>query len=239
MKTFGLIGKNIDYSFSRTYFKNKFSEMNLLNHQYLNFDIDSLLNINNLFNSNNFGFNVTIPYKEAIIPYLDELDGHAEKIGAVNTIKLKDNKTVGYNTDWLGFKNSIKPLLQNHHNNALILGTGGASKAIKYALEQLNISYKVVSRNNGDYNYDGLNEEIIRKYQIIINCTPLGTFPIVNLCPNIPYNAITPKHLVYDLIYNPSETLFLKKAKEQGAIIKNGLEMLEIQAEKAWEIWNS
>ena len=239
MKTFGLIGKNIDYSFSRTYFKNKFSEMNLLNHQYLNFDIDSLVNINNLFNSNNYGFNVTIPYKEAIIPYLDELDGHAEKIGAVNTIKLKDNKTVGYNTDWLGFKNSIKPLLQNHHNNALILGTGGASKAIKYALEQLNISYKVVSRNNGDYNYDGLNEEIIRKYQIIINCTPLGTFPNVNLCPNIPYNAITPKHLVYDLIYNPSETLFLKKAKEQGAIIKNGLEMLEIQAEKAWEIWNS
>lgn len=238
MKTYGLIGKNISYSFSRNYFNNKFKNQNILNTQYINFDIDNLSELNNIFNLNNFGFNVTIPYKEAIIPYLDLLDFHAEKIGAVNTIKIENGKKIGFNTDWIGFKKSIQLHLKPHHTKAIILGTGGASKAIIYALEQLQINYLIVSRN-GEITYEDLSEEIIQSHTIIINCTPVGTFPNVDLAPEITYNFITNNHLAYDLIYNPAETLFLKKCKEKGAVIKNGLEMLEIQAEESWEIWNS
>lgn len=238
MKTYGLIGKNISYSFSRNYFNNKFNNENILNSQYINFDIDSLSKLNNIFNINYFGFNVTIPYKEAIILYLDSLDFHAEKIGAVNTIKIENGKKIGFNTDWIGFKKSIEPLLKSHHNKALILGTGGASKAVIYALDQLEIKTLIVSRN-GKTSYEDLSEEIIQNHTIIINCTPVGTFPNVDSAPEIPYNFITNNHLAYDLIYNPAETLFLKKCKEKGADIKSGLEMLEIQAEESWEIWNS
>ena len=238
MKTYGLIGKNISYSFSRNYFNNKFKNKNILNSQYLNFDIDNLSELNNIFNKNNYGFNVTIPYKEAIIPYLDSLNFHAEQIGAVNTIKIENGKKIGFNTDWIGFKKSLEPLLKPHHKKALILGTGGASKAVIYALKQLQIQTLIVSRN-GETTYEDLSEEIIHNHTIIINCTPVGTFPNTDLAPEIPYQFITKNHLVYDLIYNPAETLFLKKCKENGAVTKNGLEMLEIQAEESWKIWNS
>lgn len=238
MKTYGLIGKNISYSFSRNYFANKFKKEDIKNSQYINFDIDNLSELNNIFNTDNYGFNVTIPYKEAIIPYLDSLDFHAEKIGAVNTIKLENGKKIGFNTDWIGFKKSIEPLLKSHHTKALILGTGGASKAVIYALDQLKIETLIVSRY-GKTSYQDLSEEIIQNHAIIINCTPVGTFPNVDAAPEIPYHFITKNHLAYDLIYNPAETLFLKKCKEKGAVVKNGLEMLEIQAEASWKIWNS
>ena len=238
MKTYGLIGKNISYSFSRNYFANKFKKEDIKNSQYINFDIDNLSELNNIFNTDNFGFNVTIPYKEAIIPYLDSLDFHAEKIGAVNTIKIENEKKIGFNTDWIGFKKSIEPLLNSHHTKALILGTGGASKAVIYALDQLKIETLMVSRY-GEISYEDLSEEIIQNHAIIINCTPVGTFPNVDAAPEIPYHFITKNHLAYDLIYNPAETLFLKKCKEKGAVVKNGLEMLEIQAEASWKIWNS
>lgn len=238
MKTYGLIGKNISYSFSRNYFANKFKKEDIKNSQYINFDIDNLSELNNIFNTDNYGFNVTIPYKEAIIPYLDSLDFHAEKIGAVNTIKIENEKKIGFNTDWIGFKKSIEPLLNSHHTKALILGTGGASKAVIYALDQLKIETLMVSRY-GEISYEDLSEEIIQNHAIIINCTPVGTFPNVDAAPEIPYHFITKNHLAYDLIYNPAETLFLKKCKEKGAVVKNGLEMLENQAEASWKIWNS
>lgn len=238
MKTYGLIGKNISYSFSRNYFEDKFKNEDISNSQYVNFDIDKLSKLNNIFNTDNYGFNVTIPYKEAVIPYLDELDLHAEKIGAVNVIKVSKDKKIGYNTDWIGFKKSIQPLLKTHHTKALVLGSGGASKAIIYALSQLGIQTLTVSRN-GSTTYQDISLEIIKSHTIIINCTPIGTFPNTDLSPEIPYQFITNDHLVYDLIYNPNETLFLKKCKEKGAVIKNGLEMLEIQAEESWKIWNS
>ena len=238
MKTYGLIGKNISYSFSRNYFNNKFKNENILNSLYVNFDIDNTSELNNIFNKNNYGFNVTIPYKETIIPYLDSLDFHAEQIGAVNTIKIENEKKIGFNTDWIGFKKSTEPLLKSHHKKALILGTGGASKAIIYALKQLQIEHLILSRN-GKNTYEDLSEEIIQNHTIIINCTPVGTFPNTDSAPEIPYQFITKNHLVYDLIYNPAETLFLKKCKEKGAVTKNGLEMLEIQAEESWKIWNS
>lgn len=238
MKTYGLIGKNISYSFSRNYFANKFKKEDIKNSQYINFDIDNLSELNNIFNTNNFGFNVTIPYKEVIIPYLDSLDFHAKKIGAVNTIKIENEKKIGFNTDWIGFKKSIEPLLNSHHTKALILGTGGASKAVIYALDQLKIETLMVSRY-GEISYEDLSEEIIQNHAIIINCTPVGTFPNIDAAPEIPYHFITKNHLAYDLIYNPAETLFLKKCKEKGAVVKNGLEMLEIQAEASWKIWNS
>ncbi|TCI91886.1 shikimate dehydrogenase family protein [Tenacibaculum sp. M341] len=241
---FGLLGKNISYSFSRGYFSEKFELLKLVNHKYVNFDIQDISELKTVLKENEpslKGMNVTIPYKETVFQYLDKVDKKARQIGAVNTIKFtKKGKLIGYNTDFYGFKNSIKPLLKTHHKKALILGTGGASKAIAYALKKLNIEYKFVSRS-GDgetiLSYNDLNEKIITEYNILINCTPLGTHPNTDQSPNIPYEFISNKHLLYDLIYNPSETLFLSKGKQQGAAIKNGLEMLELQAEKAWEIW--
>lgn len=239
MKTFGLIGKNIDYSFSRNYFRNKFNKESINNCQYLNFDIDTIDDLKDLFNRNIQGFNVTIPYKQEIIPLLNQLHHDAKIIGAVNTIKTTNNQLVGYNTDWIGFFKSIQPLLKKHHQKALILGTGGASKAIQYAFDKLKIEYKTVSRSKADFMYQDLNQDIIKEHQIIVNCTPKGTFPMINEAPEIPYHHINSQHLAYDLIYNPTETKFLQLCKKQGATIKNGLEMLEIQAEEAWLIWNS
>src|SRR5690606_2267342 len=238
MNTYGLIGKNIDYSFSRNYFNNKFNNEHILNSQYINFDIDNLSQLNNIFNQNDKGYNVTIPYKKEIIPYLDALDIHSKKIGAVNTIKVENGQKIGFNTDWIGFKKSLEPLLKTHHKKALILGTGGSSKDVEYALEQLQITYKTVSRTKGNFVYNQLNQKILSEYLLIINCTPLGTFPVVDVAPEIPYNFITKNHLAYDLIYNPAETLFLKNCREKGAVSKNGLEMLEIQAEESWKLWN-
>lgn len=242
---FGLVGKNISYSFSRTYFKEKFQKLDLKTHRYYNFDIPEIEEFPFILyqREDDFqGFSVTIPYKQSIIKYLDEVKGDALKIGAVNTIKVtEENQLIGYNTDVYGFQKSIDPLLQNHHKKALILGTGGASKAVAFALEKLNIDVKFVSRNTSVSNflYSDLNQQIIEGHTVIINCTPLGTYPNIEYFPNIPYEFITSKHLLFDLIYNPLETKFLQEGKKRGAIIKNGFEMLELQAEKSWEIWNS
>lgn len=244
MHKLGLIGKNISYSFSKAYFKNKFEKEQIANVSYENFDIENIALFPSIMqNTENIkGFSVTIPYKEAIIPFLDTLDETAKKIGAVNTIKVsKTNQLIGYNTDCHGFKNSLKPHLKPHHKKALILGTGGASKAVAFSLKELNINYDFVSRtskNGVGFTYDSLTDEIIKQHQIIINCTPIGTFPNVEACPNIPFGAINSKHILFDLIYNPEETTFLKFGKDHGATILNGLKMLELQAEKAWSIWD-
>jgi len=187
------------------------------------------------------GLNVTIPYKGEVIPYLNKLDEAAETIGAVNTIKLIEGKLYGYNTDVIGFKNSLKSLLQKHHTKAIILGTGGAAKAVKYVFTKMGIAFISVSRSTKEnaITYANIDETILKNYYIIVNTTPLGTFPNVEEYPNIPYKHLTEKHLLYDLVYNPAETLFLKKGKEKGATIKNGLQMLKLQAEASWEIWNS
>jgi len=241
-KQFGLVGKNIDYSFSKKYFTEKFEKENLINHNYQNFDIQSVFEITQIVkNPNLCGLNVTIPYKEEIIPFLDKISKKAKKIGAVNTIKItKKGKLKGYNTDFFGFQKSLSSLLNEHHKKALILGTGGASKAVAFALKKLGIQYSFVSQKlRRDYlSYEKLNEAIFQEYQIIINCTPLGTFPDINSCPNIPYDLLNSNHIVFDLVYNPEETIFLQKAKQNGATTKNGMEMLVFQAEKAWEIWN-
>ncbi|MEE9349366.1 MAG: shikimate dehydrogenase [Flavobacteriaceae bacterium] len=243
-KHYGLLGKNISYSFSKKYFLEKFKNLKL-NCVYNNFDIESIEFLPDLLNENitNLkGFNVTIPYKNDIFKYLDEIDETAQEINAVNCVKIIDQYYLkGFNTDAYGFENSLKPLLKPRHKKALILGTGGASKAVAFVLKKLNIAFTFVSRNpttTNQISYETLTDEIIINHQIIINCTPLGTHPNIQLHPNINYLALTSKHLLYDLIYNPSETKFLTKGKNQSATIKNGLEMLELQAEKSWEIWN-
>lgn len=245
-KKFGLLGKNISYSFSKTYFTEKFLKLNVSNYSYDNFDIPSIEDfplILDQYVESIHGINVTIPYKEEILQYMDELDEDAAKIGAVNTIKILKGYTLkGYNTDAFGFENSIIPLINPSMKGALILGTGGASKAIAFVLDKLQISFKFVSRNpknDQTISYDDLNENWIKKSTIIINCTPLGTFPAIEKFPPIPYEFLTKNHLLYDLIYNPEVTSFLAKGKEMGARIKNGKQMLELQADKSWEIWNS
>jgi len=240
---FGLVGKNISYSFSRGYFADKFQREEL-QHSYVNFDIASIEELDAIIRSTPDlkGLNVTIPYKETVIPLLDDLNKRARKIGAVNTIRItRYQKLIGYNTDYYGFKNSLKPHLKKYHKHALILGTGGASKAIAYALKKLKIQYDYVSRSEKEgvkFLYSDLTEDIISSYHIIINCTPIGTFPNVNECPDIPYDAITEKHILYDLIYNPEQTKFLSCGDIKGATTINGLEMLQLQAEKSWDIWN-
>ena len=244
MRRFGLIGKDISYSFSRNYFKNKFETEDIKNTTYENFDLENIALFQSKLKQENDinGFNVTIPYKESVMPFLDKLNKKAEAIGAVNTIKItKKGKYVGYNTDYYGFKKTLKPFLKKRHKKALILGTGGASKAIAYALKSLGIDYYFVSRNPGEnvkYTYLELTDEIIEMHQIIINSTPLGTFPDIDVCPNIPYQAISKQHILFDLIYNPSETKFLRLGKQNNATIVNGERMLELQAEKSWSIWN-
>lgn len=243
MHKLGLLGKNISYSFSRNYFKSKFEKEGITNVIYENFDIDAISEFPSIINHTKGlrGLNVTIPYKQAVMPYLDKIDKKAKAIGAVNTIKIKKNgQLVGYNTDCYGFKKSIKPYLEAHHKKALILGTGGASKAVAYVLKELNIEYQYVSRtasNQGDFTYNDLTAGLISEFDIIINSTPLGTFPKIEDCPDIPYEGINEKHILYDLIYNPLETKFLKLGKERMATTINGLKMLELQAEKSWSIW--
>lgn len=242
-KRFGLLGRNINYSFSKGYFTDKFNAENFEGCTYENFDIPEISTFPELVknNSNLKGLNVTIPYKEVVIPFLTKLSKKAAVIGAVNTIKFtKKGKLKGYNTDYYGFKKSLEPLLQSHHKKALILGTGGASKGVAYALDELGIAYTFVSRRASEkvLGYNQITDLVFDEYQIIINSTPVGTSPNTEAYPEIPYNFFTKKHIAYDLIYNPAETQFLKKAKAQGAQIKNGLDMLVFQAEKAWEIWN-
>lgn len=244
-RLFGLLGKDISYSFSRGYFSEKFKQLNLDNHSYVNFDLPKIEDFPSILEDNEsvLGINVTIPYKETVIPYLDKIDKTAKEIAAVNTIKItKRGNLKGYNSDVVGFEKSITPLLKKHHKKALILGTGGASKAIAYALKRNDIKYKFVSRNpegKKQISYADLSREIIEDYTLIVNSTPLGTSPHVNNCPNIPYQFITPNHLLYDLIYNPQVSKFLANGRQKGASIKNGYEMLELQAEESWRIWNS
>ena len=237
MKTYGLIGFPLNHSFSKKYFTNKFRFENI-DAKYINIEIESLDCFKELIIKNNLlGLNVTIPYKSRVLDFLDYTDNTAKKIGAVNTIKIIDDKLYGYNTDVIGFEKSIKPLLDNR-KDALILGNGGVSKAIQFILKKLEINYKIVSRNSS-FDYSDINESFINTLDIVINTTPLGTYPKINTAPNLPYSFLNSKHLLFDVVYNPMLSLFLNKGKEQGCVIKNGLEMLQIQADESWNIWNS
>ncbi len=238
LQKLGLIGRNISYSFSKKYFENKFKELHISDCSYDIFDLQNIEEIETIFNLKNLiGFSVTIPYKEQIIPYLDTLSEEADKIGAVNCVAIQNGKRIGYNTDAFGFEKTLLKHKTPQQNSALVLGDGGAAKAVKFVLEKNHIPYKTVSRKS-DINFESLNSEIVSKHPIIIQCTPVGTFPNVNDCVTFPFEGITPEHLVIDLIYNPEETQFMKNAKKNGASVVNGLYMLEQQAEKAWEIWN-
>ncbi len=242
-RQFGLLGKNISYSFSKKYFIEKFALGNLTDCTYENFDLQSIEEFPSIIANNPDlkGLNVTIPYKESVIPYLNKLSPKAAQIGAVNVIRFtKKGNMKGYNSDYYGFMKSLEPLLQQHHKKALILGTGGAAKAVSFALDKLGILYTFVTREEkeGMIDYDRINATTFDNHQIIINCTPIGTEPNPKEFPPIPYNFFTEKHIAFDLIYNPDETQFLKKARKKGAVTKNGYEMLVLQAEKAWKIWN-
>lgn len=241
-KRFGLVGRNISYSFSAGYFANKFEKAGLENYKYTNFDIEDIVLLPEIIEKTKRlkGLNVTIPYKEEVIPLLESVSKTASIIGAVNTIVFTKKGTKGYNTDHYGFRKALEPLLMPHHKKALILGTGGASKAVAYALRRMKIEYDFVSRTATDviYAYEDLDTEIFDNYQIIINTTPLGTFPNMKECPPIDYNLFTKNHLAFDLVYNPEETEFMKRAAENGAVTSNGYQMLVHQAEKAWNLWN-
>ncbi|MFC2176329.1 shikimate dehydrogenase family protein [Bacteroidota bacterium] len=244
MRKFGLIGYPLSHSFSQKFFTSKFEALGI-DAVYENFPIENIEDLLAVIKAQPdlVGLNVTIPYKTSVIKLLDDIDDQAKSIQAVNTIKIERNgsdvKLLGCNTDVIGFKDSIEQHTKGHQQ-ALIIGTGGAAKAVYHVLTDMDIQCDLVSRNPelGDYIYEDLTEEIIWEYTIIVNCTPLGMYPNVAEAPDIPYDAITPEHVLYDLIYNPQETLFLKKGKAKGATCINGLKMLEIQAEKSWEIWN-
>ena len=241
MRNYGVIGFPLTHSFSPEYFKNKFQNENI-DANYSAFPIENLLQLRELVIEKKLsGFNVTIPYKEKIISSLDSLNKIAEEIGAVNCVKVEDEKLIGYNTDACGFEIALKEVMKSKHENALVLGIGGAARAVKYVLKNLSINFKSVVRDKtkGDLLWNELTEKIISEHTLIINCTPLGMLPNEKSFPPIPYSAITENHLLFDLVYNPAETLFLKNGKERGASITNGLRMLELQAEKSWEIWNS
>lgn len=240
-KRFGLVGRKIGYSFSPAYFKEKF-KTEKIDASYKIFELNQIQQFPQLFLTKNLaGLNITTPYKEEIMIFMDSLSPEAKAIGAVNTVEFKGDHLIGHNTDYIGFKNSLKPLLEEQHTNALILGTGGATKALKYALTLLKIEFNTVSRESkkANFTYNDLTPEIIADHSILINATPLGTFPNVEQAADIPYDGISDRHLAYDLVYNPEKSLFLTKAETQGAQIKNGYEMLKIQAEASWKIWNS
>lgn len=245
MDKYGLIGYPLGHSFSIGYFNEKFDNENI-NARYINFEIPSIEDFIEVIDSNPElrGLNVTIPYKEQVIPYLDSLSPEATAIGAVNVIRVthkgKKTQLKGFNSDVIGFTRSIEPLLERHHKKALILGTGGASKAIDFGLKSLGLETKFVSRTKRDgiLCYENITADIIREYNVIVNCTPLGMYPNVDSCPKLPYEAMDSHTLLYDLLYNPDETLFMTKGREQGAVVKNGLEMLLLQAFASWEFWN-
>ena len=244
MRKFGLIGYPLGHSFSKGYFTKKFSEQSINDAAYENFPIASIEELQQVldFQPELRGLNVTIPYKEKVIQYLHHQSPEVKEINACNCILIKDRELTGYNTDFIGFKNSLLVKLKPHHTNALILGWGGASKAVAYALKTLGINYLVVSRRStlaGSISYEQLNADIITQHQLIINCTSLGMHPSIEQAPAIPYEHLTDKHFLFDLIYNPAQTMFLQLGEERGAIIENGLDMLALQAEASWRIWNS
>ena len=244
MDKYGLIGYPLGHSFSKNYFNEKF-ENEGIDATYINFEIPTIEDLAEVLDSNPElkGFNVTIPYKEKVISYLDYVSPEANAIGAVNVVRVthKGDETVlrGYNSDVIGFTQSIEPFIESFHKKALILGTGGASKAICYGLKSLGLETIFVSRYErpGTLQYDKITPEIIKEYNVIVNCTPVGMYPHVDECPPLPYEAMDSHTLLYDLIYNPDETLFMKKGKEQGATVKNGLEMLLLQAFASWDFW--
>jgi len=239
-RIFGLIGKSIDHSFSPQYFKLKFTSEKILNVEYKLFPLDDIKEIKNLLNGNVIGLNVTIPFKQSVIPFLDELDQLASEINAVNTIKVTGKKSKGYNTDIFGFEKSLSRFLKTTKGiAALVLGSGGASKAVLYVLKKMKIKANLVSRSKGDLSYEELSGDIISKHKLIINCTPLGMQPELDSYPKIPYEHLTEKHYLFDLIYNPEKTLFLEKGELRGSRIQNGYEMLCLQADQSWEIWNN
>lgn len=236
----GLVGKTLKHSFSKEYFSNKFKN-NKIEASYTNFEIEDISEIRNLFIKHHLkGVNITIPFKETVIPFLDEISDDARKIGAVNTINFVNGKLIGYNTDYIGFSNSIKPHLHQKHERALILGTGGASKAISYVLDNLGISYLFASTSKTGVNifpYNQINDDLLKFHLFVINTTPVGTFPNVLDKPHIDYNGITENHFLYDLVYNPLETAFMKAGKQNDAMVMNGYDMLKIQAEESFKIW--
>lgn len=243
--TYGLIGYPLGHSFSKGYFT-RFFEQEKIDAEYKNFELPCIEALPTVLNDESTlrGFNVTIPYKQQVIPYLHEIDAAAEAIGAVNVVKVKrsNNHTYlkGYNTDVIGFGNSIRPLLQPHHTHALILGTGGASKAVAYALQRLGLNIQYVSRTSreGILSYDELTPEIMARHTVIVNTTPLGMHPKIDECPPLDYTQITSRHLLFDVVYNPEKTLFLQRGEQKGATICNGMTMLIGQAKAAWHIWN-
>lgn len=243
MPRYGLIGLPLTHSFSKRYFTEKFQQRGLHAHTYELFPIASIDQLEALLQTHPelAGLNVTIPYKQQVLPYLDDTTAIPPAVNACNCIHISNGKRIGYNTDIIGFRDSFKPLLLPHHKKALILGDGGAAAAVAYVLGALGIEYRIVSRNPsiGQLSYKALNEEVVGTHTVIINTTPLGTFPAVDFCPDIPYEFIGPRHYLYDLIYNPAQTLFLKKGALRGSQTRNGYEMLVIQAEESWKIWNS
>ncbi len=242
MKLFGLIGKSLSHSFSHSYFTQKFVAEELVDCQYKNFELEEIHQLKNLIKRHPeiIGLNVTIPYKEAVMPFLQEIDAAVKIIGACNCIKIKEGKLTGFNTDVVGFKQSLTPILKPFHAAALVLGSGGASKAVQFVLSQLGIKFLVVSRtaSKGFISYEELTQEIMKTHLLIINTTPLGMHPNIEKSPGLPYQFLTENHLLYDLIYNPATTKFLAGGLERGAQICNGHQMLLLQAEESWAIWN-
>lgn len=241
MNTYGLIGYPLGHSFSRKFFTEKF-EKEGIDAQYLNFEIPSIEEFPEIIKNNPElrGLNVTIPYKQQVMQYLHNISEEASAIGAVNVVRVRDGHLTGFNSDVIGFVESIRPLLKPHHKKALILGTGGASKAIHYGLEKkLGMETLFVSRTarEGMITYDDITPETLQTYPVIVNCSPVGMYPHVDECPALPYEALNENNLLYDLVYNPLETLFMKKGAAQGATVKNGLEMLHLQAIASWEFW--
>lgn len=241
MNKYGLVGRNIDYSFSKKYFTQKFENENI-EATYENFDITSISDFKKIIQQNKklSGLNVTTPYKEKVIHFLDELDPQAKTIGAVNTIQFIKGKLIGHNTDGFGFVKSIFTHIENHHDKALVLGSGGASKAIVNGLKSMSIESTVVSRNPSEkqISYKDITKEVIDEHFLIINCTPVGTHPNDSECPDIPYKYLSDRHFLYDLVYNPAMTKFLALGNQKGAKITNGSQMLAYQAERAWQLWN-
>ncbi len=244
MRKFGLIGKSLKHSFSKDYFNSFFKNEGISDAEYNLYELDDITKITELLKHNKdiCGLNITIPYKESIIPFLDVSDDIVKETGACNCVKIVNNKLYGYNTDVYGFMHSFLALMQTHHHKAIILGNGGAAKSVIYSLEQLSIDYTIIARkpkNNTEIAWSNFKEEHISQSNIIINTTPIGMYPYIEDFPQLPYSALNRFHLVYDLIYNPEKSVFLQKAESQDATIKNGMEMLVLQAEESWRIWNS
>lgn len=244
MQLLGIIGYPLSHSFSKKYFTEKFDKEKIKNYSFQNFELTAITQLPNILikHPNLIGFAITIPYKQTIIPYLHCVAKNVQAMQACNCVKIVQGKLYGFNTDVVGFQKSLQPLLQKHHTKALILGTGGASQAVAYVLKQLNIQFLFVTRNKllqeNQIPYNSLNESIIQEHLLIINASPVGTFPNVTEAPEIPYQFLTSNHYCFDLVYNPPLTMFLSLAQQQKAIIKNGFDMLAIQAEENWKIWN-